>query len=130
MSGNARPPVGAIGWLDLTVPDAGPVRDFYAGVVGWTPAPVPMDDYEDFAMLTADGEPAAGVCHARGSNAGMPPQWLAYVTVENLEASMAKCRELGGEVVEGPRGLGDFGTFCVVKDPAGAVLAIVEPPSE
>lgn len=34
-------PVGAIGWFDLAVPDAAPVRDFYAGVVGWTPAPGP-----------------------------------------------------------------------------------------
>jgi len=105
------------------------VRDFYAGVVGWTPSPVPMEGYEDFAMMSAAGEPVAGVCHARGANADLPAQWLAYVTVEDLEWSAARCRELGGEVVSGPRSLGAYGTFCVVKDPAGACLALVESPS-
>jgi predicted enzyme related to lactoylglutathione lyase len=104
------------------------VRDFYAGVVGWTSAPVPMGDYEDYMLNSSNGEPVAGVCHAKGTNAKMPPQWLAYVVVEDLAVSMARCNDLGGEVVEGPRGLGAFGTFCVVKDPAGAYMAIVEPP--
>ncbi len=130
MNDNAKPPLGVLSWFDLSVPDAEQVRDFYAGVVGWTPAPVPVDDYEDYAMLNAAGDPAAGVCHARGGNANLPPQWLAYVTVVNLETSMERCRELGGEIVDGPRGLGVFGTFCVVKDPAGAFLAIVEPPAD
>ena len=30
-----RPPVGTIGWTDLTVPDADGLRDFYSAVVGW-----------------------------------------------------------------------------------------------
>ena len=29
------PAPGSISWFDLTVPDARPVRDFYAAVVGW-----------------------------------------------------------------------------------------------
>jgi predicted enzyme related to lactoylglutathione lyase len=33
---------GQIGWIDLTVPNAEALRDFYQGVTGWTPAPVDM----------------------------------------------------------------------------------------
>jgi predicted enzyme related to lactoylglutathione lyase len=29
--------VGTIGWIDLTVPDAKSLRDFYSAVTGWTP---------------------------------------------------------------------------------------------
>jgi len=130
VSDETTPRPGSIGWFDLTVPDAEGVRDFYAAVVGWTPAPVAMEGYEDFMMSNADGEAVGGVCHAKGPNDGMPPQWLAYVVVADLAASMARCHELGGEVVDGPRGLGAFGTFCVVRDPAGAHLALVEPPPE
>ena len=61
---------GTIGWIDLTVPDADRVRDFYAEVVGWHPEPVDMDGYSDFVMKSPGGAPAAGVCHARGTNAG------------------------------------------------------------
>jgi uncharacterized protein len=122
-------------WTDLTVPDAESVRDFYAAVAGWKPEPVPMKDesggeYADYNMTDpASGEPVVGVCHARGGNAGMPAQWLLYVSVEDLDASMAACREQGGEVVHGPRDMGSHGRFCVVQDPAGAVLGLIEPAS-
>jgi len=38
---------GAIAWIDLTVPDAESLRDFYAAVAGWTPSAVAMDGYDD-----------------------------------------------------------------------------------
>jgi predicted enzyme related to lactoylglutathione lyase len=31
------PAIGQIGWVDLTVPNATTVRDFYQHVTGWTP---------------------------------------------------------------------------------------------
>jgi predicted enzyme related to lactoylglutathione lyase len=68
----------------------------------------------------------AGVCHARGANANLPAQWLVYVQVEDVEASARRAAELGGAVVDGPRGMGSL-RFCVIRDPAGAVLALVGP---
>ena len=123
---------GTIGWVDLTVTNCSQVRDFYQAVVGWDIDPVDMDGYQDFSMIPpAGGEPVAGICNARGENAAMPPQWLIYIRVENLNISMAKCRQLGGRVIVGPRGLGAFGTICVIQDPAGAVAALIEaPPSD
>jgi hypothetical protein len=56
------------------------------GSVGWRPEPVPMRGDGDFNMLApANGQPAAGICHARGPNASLPPQWLMYVVVESVE---------------------------------------------
>jgi predicted enzyme related to lactoylglutathione lyase len=128
MAGFAVPEVGRVAWVDLTVPDAVPVRDFYRHVVGWGSAEVVMGDYSDFNMLSpTSGEVAAGVCHARGVNAGLPPVWLVYVAVADLEASMDRCRELGGDVVAGPSGMGSYGRYCVIRDPAGAHLALFEP---
>ena len=61
---------GKIGWIDITVDDATGLRDFYARVVGWKPEDVGMGDYSDFNMtMPGSGEPAAGICHARGGNA-------------------------------------------------------------
>jgi predicted enzyme related to lactoylglutathione lyase len=115
--------------MDLTVQDCPAVRDFYQAVVGWDIDPVDMEGYQDFSMIPpAGGEAVAGICHARGDNANMPPQWLIYIHVEDLHTSMRRCRELGGKVIVGPRGLGSFGTVCVIQDPAGAVAALIEPP--
>lgn len=118
------PQPGSIGWHDLTCSHAESVRDFYATVVGWKPQPVEMEGYSDFSM-TADGSPVAGVCHARGPNADIPPQWIMYVIVKDLDASLQNTRALGGEVVTGPKSMGRA-RYAIIKDPAGAVCGLYQ----
>ncbi len=118
-----------INWIDLTVEDAERVRDFYVAVAGWTADPVPMGDYDDFNLCTGDGTPVAGVCHARDENAGLPPQWLIYITVDDLDAAVTACEEHGGSVVRPPVSLAG-GRMCVLADPAGAVAAYFQAPSD
>ena len=127
MSAPDRPSIGSVTWFDLTVPDAGSVRDFYASVIGWEPSEVSMGDYADYAMnAPGTDNTVAGVCHARGANAGLPPMWLAYVAVESLDASLARCRDGGGAVVAGPKTMGSHGRYAVIRDPAGACVALFE----
>lgn len=117
---------GTILWTDLTVPNAEQVRDFYSQVVGWKPAPVAMGDYEDFNMLPPGSEtPSAGICHARGMNADMPPLWMVYFVVADIEPALTACQRLGGRLLAGPKG-DPGGRFAVIQDPAGAVAALVE----
>lgn len=121
----SQPTTGKIVWFDLTVPDAANVRDFYASVVGWEVQPVAMGDYDDYGMA-AHGEAVAGVCHARGVNAGQPTGWMAYIAVEDLDASLARCQAGGGSQVTEVRDMGDGTRFCVIRDPAGAMVALME----
>jgi hypothetical protein len=124
---HAKPPIGTVTWRDLTVPNAPELCDFYAAVVGWRPAPVSMGDYDDYNMISpATNEPSAGICHARGGNANLPPQWLIYITVADVDSSAKRCKELGGKVLDGPREMGP-GRFAVIQDPAGAVAALYAP---
>lgn len=119
--------VGVIGWVDLTVENAGAVQDFYSQVVGWTSTPVDMGGYDDFTMIApSSGQPAAGICHARSVNADLPAQWLIYIQVEDLDASIRRCIELGGRVLSGPTEAGEYGRYCVIQDPVGAVAALSE----
>ena len=128
MTSSEGPAVGTIAWMDLTVPDAERVRDFYAAVAGWQPEPVDMGEYNDYAMIAPEpGTPAAGVCHARGMNADLPAQWLAYVIVSDLDASLQRCRELGGSVISAIKGVEGHGRYAVIEDPAGAVIALMQP---
>lgn len=121
---------GRIAWRDLTVPDAARARDFYAAVCGWEWDAHGMGDYDDYSMRAPGGtEPVAGVCHARGTNAALPAQWLLYVTVPDVEAAADRCRALGGEVLDGPRAMGG-GRFACIRDPDGACLALWQPAEE
>jgi uncharacterized protein len=117
---------GDIVWTDLTVENATEIRDFYTQVTGWQQEPLSManGEYEDYVIKTSEGTPVAGVCHARGSNANLPAQWLVYVAVEDVNKSAETCTAMGGKVLDGPRKMGGK-DFCVIQDPAGAVLALI-----
>lgn len=128
MSTQESTQIGTMGWRDLTIPDAGRVCEFYRKVVGWEVKPLNMGAYDDYCMIVpSTGETVAGICHARGSNADVPPQWLVYIIVEDVDKSAARCVELGGKIRVGPREMGG-GRFCVIQDPAGAVCALFRGP--
>jgi len=129
--------IGEVVWRDLTVADAPGLRDFYREVVGWSvselemPAPAEGEEpYSDFVMQAGKAgsdevDAVAGVVHARGTNAGLPPVWLMYVRVAEITASIAAAEARGGKCVHGPRSMGG-GVFAVVRDPAGAQLGLWE----
>ena len=126
MARKSKPIVGSVNWFDLTVKDAPGIRNFYAKVAGWKPSAFAMGGYEDYCMTTpADGKTVAGICHARGENAKLPPRWLIYITVKNLASSLKQCRALGGKVLVRPRHAGN-GRIAVIRDPAGAVAALFQ----
>ena len=60
-----------------------------------------MGDYADYnVQVDSTGETVAGLCHARGSNAKLPPQWLIYVQVEDVAKSARECTERGTGALE------------------------------
>jgi len=117
--------IGKIEWLDLTVGDASRVKDFYCKVVGWSSTEADMGTYSDYNINLPDTtNTIAGICHARGPNANLPAQWLVYVRVADVGASAEQCEKLGGKILEGPKRMGAM-NFCVIEDPAGAVMALM-----
>ena len=114
-----KPKIGSIGWMDLTVADAEGLKDFYASVVGWKPEALSMGDYSDYVMK-GEGDSAVGICHARGKNVNIPPVWLPYFIVEDLDAALANCERLGGTRMGDVRSFGATARFCVIRDPQGA----------
>ena len=122
-----KPAVGSIGWVDLTIQDAEGIRDFYAEVVGWQPEALDMGGYADFVMKEPEsGKPVTGVCHARGGNADLPPQWLVYFVVADLDASLAAVARRGGKALSTIRSMGPTARYVVIQDPAGAVCMLYQ----
>ncbi len=121
-------PFGRIAWLDLTVPSADDVRDFYREVVGWGVEPVEMDDaegrYHDYNMLGGDDRPAAGICHARGPNAALPAVWMIYLPVGDLEESLRHVEAEGGTILTTMKDAQGNVAYAAVRDPVGAHFAL------
>ena len=128
-SRDAAASIGCISWLDLTVANASASRDFYQKVVGWSVQDVEMEDtserYADYSMLGDDGNPAAGVCHARGGNLGLPPVWILYLPVGDLAESLRRVQAEGGKLIKKTTGADGGYSYAVVQDPVGACLALV-----
>ncbi len=119
-----KEPAGKVIWVDLTVPNAEAVSDFYKEIVGWERAPVSQGDYHDYNMMRGD-TPTTGICYKRGFNQDVPSQWMLYLTVDDYEDKIAKVTELGGKILIPTRGeVG--GRFAVIEDPAGAVCTLYE----
>ena len=118
--------IGEMAWLDLSVKNAEQVKDFYQHVIGWQSEAVSMGDYNDHTVMSpSSGEAVGGICHAQGCNADLPPAWLPYFLVENVDESVTQVLANGGEMVTEIKSMGDD-KYAVIKDPAGAVCAIYQ----
>ena len=55
----------------------------------------------------------------------MPPHWGCYVTVTDVEQTLASCTKLGGKVLVAAMDVPGVGRMAVVQDPQGAVLSVM-----
>jgi len=60
---------------------------------------------------------------------GAPPYWQANVIVQNIDESVAKVKQLGGNVYH-TETVPTVGKLAVIADPQGAVLALFQPDSD
>jgi predicted enzyme related to lactoylglutathione lyase len=116
---------GRVVWMDITIPDATMVSEFYSKVIGWHSMGLDMGGYEDYCMNDPEtGETIAGICHSKGNNTNLPPQWLPYVSVPDLDESLAAVNANGGKVLGEKRSDGKGGHYVLIQDPAGAYIMI------
>ena len=120
--------VGKFLWADLTVPNATELKEFYKEVIGWTEHAIAMKDgeeaYEDFAMMADKDTAVGGICNQRGVNVNIPPQWISYINVTNVEESLNKALQLGGKVIHESKKKDGSYNFVILTDPIGAVFGI------
>jgi predicted enzyme related to lactoylglutathione lyase len=77
-------------------------------------------------MAKLHGEAAAGMMQlsADMAESGMPPVWTTYVSVDDIDAAVAKVEPAGGSVMQSPMDAMEAGRFAVIADPAGAVICL------
>ncbi|WP_276120232.1 VOC family protein [Pararhizobium qamdonense] len=116
---------GAFVWYELMTTDTKAAETFYDDVVGWTSADSGMPD-ADYTLFKTNGLRVAGLMtlpqSARDMN--VPPAWLGYIGVDDVDASAEKLVKLGGTVHRRPDDIPGVGRFAVVADPHGAVFAL------
>jgi predicted enzyme related to lactoylglutathione lyase len=128
------PAHGAFCWNELSTTDLDAAGNFYKALLGWeikeSTAPGGGMKYNEIVVggRHVGGMYAMGDCGGEGEGASaprMPPHWMSYVAVDDVDASAAKTVELGGKVCVPPMDIPNVGRFCVINDPAGAVISLI-----
>ena len=120
---------GTMSWVELSTTDQKGGVAFYRGLFGWDVDEQPMGPDETYSMLKLRGLEAAAAYTMRPEEkqAGAPPHWNLYVTVDSADASAARAKELGGAVLAPPFDVFDVGRMSVLQDPTGAVFCVWQP---
>ncbi|MGZ4299479.1 MAG: VOC family protein [Solirubrobacteraceae bacterium] len=111
---------GALCWNELGSPDLDGSAAFYGSLFGWTTSPMEGGDMP-YLIINNGGRSNGGIRPPMPP--GTPPFWLVYFATEDLDATLAKVSELGGNVVMGNTDIG-VAHIGVVQDPQGAVFAL------
>jgi predicted enzyme related to lactoylglutathione lyase len=119
---------GHVGWHELHASDREAAFDFYSSLFGWTKAEAfdmggPVGIYQLF--VTGQGDQFGGMMNKIG--AAIPPHWLYYITVEDVDAAVARITGGGGQILNGPQEVPGGSWVAQALDPQGGMFAFSGP---
>ncbi len=121
---------GRFVWYELMTSDTPGAIAFYTDVIGWKTQPFesPMGK-EPYTMWVGSQGPLGGVMTLPedAKKMGVPPNWMAHVEVDDVDATVAAVKAKGGSVHVPPTDIPTIGRFSVIADPQGASLSVFKP---
>lgn len=115
---------GTFSYVELATTDSAGAKDFYSGLFGWETHDQQVGDDMTYTMCLLGGKVAGALYESTESP---HPAWLSYVTVEDADATAAKAKELGANVISEPFDVMTYGRMAVLQDPTGGVFAVWQP---
>lgn len=116
---------GAFSWSELLTSDPDKAAEFYGKLFGWQVDTMPggPPGAPPYRVLKV-GDTAVGGLMA-SPQPGMPPAWGVYVTVDNVDETVAEVKRLGGKVLMDIMDVPTVGRMATIQDPQGAVLSVI-----
>lgn len=120
---------GTFSWTDLTTTDQDAAKQFYGQLFGWSAIDNPVGDGIVYSMMQIDGKDVAAISPQpeQQRDAGVPPVWNSYITVESADATVDRAQKLSATVHAPPFDVMDVGRMAVIQDPQGAYFIAWEP---
>lgn len=119
---------GQFHWNELLTWDAARAKRFYSATLGWTYEDMPMDG-QSYHVCIYDGKPVAGIFQmpkGKGMD-GVPENWFAYISVDDLDARLALLVKNGGRIMREPFEVPGVGRIAIVADDGGAAMGWMVP---
>jgi predicted enzyme related to lactoylglutathione lyase len=114
-------------WYEHLTEDVRAAVDFYGAVVGWKTQP--FGDGSDYTMWVGSQGPLGGVMQLtdEAKQNGARATWMGHVQVEDVDATVALAKKLGGNIQHAPTDIPTVGRFAIIGDPQGAGLSVFKP---
>jgi len=117
---------GRFVWHELLTRDVPSAKKFYSKLMGWKLQPWPLDP--TYTVCHADSRPVAGIMPVPADlPADVPSNWLQYIGTRDVDGTADAAVRAGGSVVKAPSEIQGAGRYAVLRDPQGAVFAIIDP---
>ncbi|MGA7616905.1 MAG: VOC family protein [Thermoanaerobaculia bacterium] len=120
---------GAICWHELSTSNAESARSFYRRLFNWAEERRTGDDNE-YTVFRCGTASAGGMLQVDPLVSGNGAEWLVYFSVDDCDDAVAYARQLGATVLTPPKDVTGVGRFAVLRDPQGAVFAVLTAESE
>jgi predicted enzyme related to lactoylglutathione lyase len=116
--------LGAFGWGELRTDNPKGAKAFYGSLFGWE---VRDEDSSTgaYSVIGLDGRPIGGIVAVPQDASDRKAHWGAYVSVRDVDALVARARDLGGRVLVATQEIPGIGRFAVLEDPQGAALGVI-----
>lgn len=113
---------GDLGWSQLSTTNALDALKFYSALVGWEKKGEPEPGYHVFGR---GDEMLGGITNLESGDT--TPRWMPFITVDDLDATLAKVTGLGGMIVMPQMPLPDeCGRIALIKDPQGVLIGLAQ----
>lgn len=109
--------IGRFVWRELLTTDPTAAKAFYGEAFGWQAKEVPMGDM-NYTLFSANGQDVAGMMKLPMPE--VPPHWYGYVSVEDVDAAVARAEKAGGKVIVPAKDIPNVGRFAILLDDQGA----------
>jgi hypothetical protein len=114
---------GQIIWRELLCPDVARARSFYGELCGWTFTEMQTGDGRGYVVALRDGVRVGGFRPV--ASAAVLAAWLPYVSVADVDATIARAVEHGGRAVMPAQSVPGVGRIGVIGDPTGGSLGLM-----
>jgi uncharacterized protein len=119
---DTRWPAGTPCWVDVTVDDIPKAIAFYQALFGWD-IQLGGPEVGGYSIAHQDGRIVAAVSPKMGQP-DAPSVWTTYLATDDVDATAAKIKGAGGQLLAGPMDVMEEGRMAVASDPAGAVFGL------
>jgi hypothetical protein len=121
------PEIGDASWHELMTTDAPAAMKFYRELFGWQPGEaMDMGEHGKYHIFNRPRGMIGGMMNTSPAMANVPPHWMIYFRVPDLDAAVDRVKANGGKILNGPMEVPGGSRVANAMDPQGAGFSLHE----